>query len=57
MFQTDIILYVMLKHLWTPLHYSAMYDFLDITELLIKRGANVNARDTVRQQEQEKTEC
>jgi ankyrin repeat protein len=28
---------------WTPIHFSAVYGYLEITELLIERGADVHA--------------
>lgn len=38
-----------IQHLWTPLHYASAYNHIKMTDLLIKRGANVNAKDMVLQ--------
>ncbi len=32
----------------TPLHYAAWYDILDVAQLLVQSGANIEARDSVR---------
>ena len=33
------------KNRIAPLHYAARYDHVDIMELLIKHGANINVKD------------
>ena len=32
---------------WTPLHYAAYYDLKEIGEILISKGADINATDII----------
>ena len=32
---------------WTTLHYAANYDSIQIAELLISKGANINEKDII----------
>ena len=32
---------------WTPLHYAAYYDLKEIGEVLISKGADIEAKDTI----------
>ncbi|MFP3026050.1 MAG: ankyrin repeat domain-containing protein, partial [Wolbachia sp.] len=34
------------KNGWTPLHYAAKFDQLEVAKFLIEKGANINAADT-----------
>ena len=35
------------KNNWTPLHYAAIHDSNKIGELLISKGADINAKDII----------
>ena len=35
------------KNNWTPLHWAAKYNSYKIGELLISRGADINAKDDI----------
>ena len=37
------------KNNWTPLHYAAENDFIKIGELLISKGADINAENIIYQ--------
>ena len=37
------------KNNWTPLHYAAANDSVRMGELLISKGADINAKDIIHQ--------
>ena len=37
------------QHNWTPLHVAAKFDSIKIEELLISKGADINAKDIIYQ--------